>query len=891
MIQATSCPSAAVLQRLLLGQSAEEESVSLEEHLLHCEKCLRTMQTLSPDDALISALQQGCESVTPAPSSELLDKVRRQLREMRPPSAGMDQPIPGDTLGAAPSPTDATQDVSVPLAPAQLPDEIGRLGGYRILKELGRGGMGVVYQAEDPKLKRLVALKAMLPRLAADPASHQRFLREAQAMAAVHHDHIVTVFQVDEDKGVPFLAMEFLQGMPLDRWLKEGRKATVAQVLRIGREIAEGLAAAHERGLIHRDIKPGNIWLDSDHKGRVKILDFGLARVGTDDVHLTRSGAIVGTPAYMSPEQARGEKVDGRCDLFSLGCVLYKLCTGVMPFAGDTTMGLLMSLALDQPKTVREINPDVPVALADLVTRLLAKRPEERPQSAREVVQAIQAISRAPEDRAAESISAVGTNPIGTSLASRTETVAVLPSLAPASGGKKRRPWALAAVAAGFLATAITVAIVIIIRDKNGNEVAKINVQPGYHAELVDNEKRDAPVAAPKVALDDAWVKGVAGLFPKQQIEAVVAELKKRNPEFDGQVQNHTKDGVVVELRLAADHVADISPLRALVGLQVLHCGTTGSASPLADLSPLKGMKLTELDFPHTQVSDLSPLKGMPLTSLACSGARVADLSPLKEAPLTSLDVTDNRAVSDLAPLHGAPLTTLLIGNTSVEDLSPLKGMALTHLNFSGTLVSDVTPLAGMPLTDLVCGGTGLSDLSWLKPMKLTSLDCDRLHVSDLSPLKDMKLTTLICFGTQVSDLSPLKGMPLTNLYCANTKVSDLSPLKGMPLTALNIPNTPVSDLSPLTGMKLELLDFDHTPVSDLSPLKGMPLRQLQFGATKVSNLSPLNGMPLQFLVCDCKPERDGEVLRSIRTLETINYKPAAEFWKEVDAKPAKKKP
>jgi serine/threonine protein kinase len=207
--------------------------------------------------------------------------------------------------------------------------------------------------------------------------------------------------------------------MPLDQWLKTGRKPSVAQVLRIGREIAEGLAAAHERGLIHRDIKPGNIWLDSAHKGRVKILDFGLARSGTEDVHLTHSGAIVDTPAYMAPEQARAEKVDARSDLFSLGRVLYKLCTGTMPFAGDTTMALLMSLALDHPKTVRELNPDMPVALSDLVTRLLEKEPAKRPQSAREVIQAIQAISRAgvasppSAGRAARFIPAVGTKPAG----------------------------------------------------------------------------------------------------------------------------------------------------------------------------------------------------------------------------------------------------------------------------------------------------------------------------------------------------------------------------------------------------------------------------------------------------------------------------------------------
>src|SRR5262249_36434455 len=144
----------------------------------------------------------------------------------------------------------------------------------------------------------------------------------------------------------------------------------VAEVLRIGREIAEGLAAAHKRGLIHRDIKPSNIWLES---GRVKILDFGLARAVRDDVRLTQSGVVVGTPAYMSPEQARGEAVDARCDLFSLGCVLYECCTGHRPFEGPDTMSTLMALASVEPKSPRQLNPEVPEGLAGLVLQLLAK--------------------------------------------------------------------------------------------------------------------------------------------------------------------------------------------------------------------------------------------------------------------------------------------------------------------------------------------------------------------------------------------------------------------------------------------------------------------------------------------------------------------------------------
>jgi serine/threonine protein kinase len=278
------------------------------------------------------------------------------------------------------------------LAPPQAPDELGRLGPYRVLQVLGAGGMGVVFQAEDVQLQRPVALKALLPALAASTTAHQRFLREARSAAAIDHDHIVHIYQVGEDRGVPFLAMQFLQGEPLDQRLKRERKPPLAEVLRIGRETAEGLAAAHAKGLIHRDIKPANLWLEGE-RGCVKILDFGLARAAGGEGHLTQTGAIVGTPAYMAPEQARGGGVDARCDLFSLGCVLYRLCTGVPAFTGPDTISTLMAVATEEPRPPHEA-AGVPQPLSQLVMRLLAKRPEDRPASAREVADALETMQK-----------------------------------------------------------------------------------------------------------------------------------------------------------------------------------------------------------------------------------------------------------------------------------------------------------------------------------------------------------------------------------------------------------------------------------------------------------------------------------------------------------------
>src|SRR5262249_54388258 len=212
------------------------------------------------------------------------------------------------------------------LSPPRNAGELGWLAHYRILKLLGRGGMGVVFQAEDTQLQRTVALKLIHPEFAANPVARERFLREARACAALRSDHVVTVYQVGQDRGLPFLAMEFLQGQTLEGRLR-GERLPLPEVLRVGREIAAGLAAAHARGLIHRDVKPATIWLEAP-TGRVKLLDFGLARAAGSHSGLTQTGRIIGTPEFMSPEQARGEDLDARSDLFGLGAVLYALCTG-----------------------------------------------------------------------------------------------------------------------------------------------------------------------------------------------------------------------------------------------------------------------------------------------------------------------------------------------------------------------------------------------------------------------------------------------------------------------------------------------------------------------------------------------------------------------------------
>jgi eukaryotic-like serine/threonine-protein kinase len=305
---------------------------------------------------------------------------------------------------------ESPREVQDMLAPAQNADEIGRLGPYRVLKVLGVGGMGVVFKAEDPGLVRVVALKAMLPSVAAKASARERFLREARAAASLKHDHVVGIFQVGEDRGIPYLAMEFLDGESLEDCLNREGRLAVGEVLRIGREIADGLTAAHEYGLIHRDIKPANVWMEkrparkhgnsgvpAKSSARVRILDFGLAR-GIDDPSITQSGALVGTPAYMSMEQACNQRVDGRCDLYSLGVVLYRMVSGKMPFEGFGIGGVLAAMMTQTPLEPSKHNPSMPASLNDLIVRLLSKNADDRPASAWEVYSALNEIEAAPED-------------------------------------------------------------------------------------------------------------------------------------------------------------------------------------------------------------------------------------------------------------------------------------------------------------------------------------------------------------------------------------------------------------------------------------------------------------------------------------------------------------
>lgn len=344
---------------------------------------LAASQIQSPADRA-TFLNDACDGDT-----ELQSRIEALLRAHDQPDSMLDQPvIAALDLGEAgiceiDLDVERSPDAAASLQfldPPTRPDSLGRISHYEMLQVLGRGGFGIVFRAFDDVLHRVVAVKVLLPTLALSAPARMRFLREARSSAQVRHENVVQVYEVGEQP-LPHIAMEFIPGETLQQRLDRSGPLDVAEVIRIGRQIAEGLVAAHATGLIHRDIKPGNVLLED---GLVKITDFGLARA-IDDASLSHSGLIAGTPMYMSPEQAKGELVDQRADLFSVGTVLYEMVVGQPPFRASGTLAVLKRVIEDSPQQIREIISETPQWLCDIIAKLHAKRPEDRFQSAREL--------------------------------------------------------------------------------------------------------------------------------------------------------------------------------------------------------------------------------------------------------------------------------------------------------------------------------------------------------------------------------------------------------------------------------------------------------------------------------------------------------------------------
>jgi serine/threonine protein kinase len=347
-------------------------------HLESCDACRAQLEKLAADDAWWQDSRQSLGGLHPfAPT--LWDYETRAENS----NTG------GERTGRADEASDARGLSLTFLEPSDNPAMLGRLGEFEILEPIGVGGMGIVLKGYDHELNRFVAVKVLHPHCATSAAARKRFVREAQAAAAVVHPHVIAIHAVDAGRQPPFLVMPFVPGESLQQRLDREGAFPVIDVLRIGQQIASGLAAAHAQGLVHRDIKPANVLLERN-VDRVLLTDFGLARAA-DDASLTRSGVIAGTPQFMAPEQARGEAIDARADLFSLGSLLYTLLAGYPPFRAETSLGILRRVTDETPRALREINPEVPEWLEAIIAKLQAKRPEDRPPSSEQLAELLRA--------------------------------------------------------------------------------------------------------------------------------------------------------------------------------------------------------------------------------------------------------------------------------------------------------------------------------------------------------------------------------------------------------------------------------------------------------------------------------------------------------------------
>ena len=350
------------LEMLLTESLPEPQERALAEHLTACSDCRQKLEALAASGDWWAEASQRLHRAD-------LDRLGQ--------SAVLSPSLDDDSACFA---TDFAVDF---LEPSQEPELLGRLGEYEIVEIIGRGGMGIVLKGFQKELHRHVAVKVLSPHLATSGAARKRFAREAQATAAVVHPHVMAIHSVHAAAKLPYLVMPFVPCQSLQERLGRQGPLPTVDILRIGHQAALGLAAAHAQGLVHRDVKPANILLETN-VDRVLLTDFGLARA-VDDATLTRTGIIAGTPQYMSPEQANGDAVDHRSDLFSLGGVLYAMCTARPPFRAETTFGVLRRIRETAPRSIREINPDIPEWLERIVLKLLSKDVSDRFSTATDV--------------------------------------------------------------------------------------------------------------------------------------------------------------------------------------------------------------------------------------------------------------------------------------------------------------------------------------------------------------------------------------------------------------------------------------------------------------------------------------------------------------------------
>ncbi|MCZ2340919.1 MAG: protein kinase [Bacteroidales bacterium] len=655
------CPTDEQLIGYLIGRTPDEMIPIFEHHLQECTRCPARLAILRVDSQLTRALADS--GTASRPVSRGLHDLMDQLITMVPGSRtqGIDQ---------------ASQDTEIEdgfsfLEKPDHPQELGRLGEYRVLQLIGRGDMGVVFRAVDDRLGREVGLKVLRPKSNRDPLARSRFLQEARAMAALRHDHIALIYQVGEvpsavagEPAIAFLAMELLDGLSLQTWMTTHPRPPLALILRIAEQAALGMAVAHAHGLIHRDIKPSNLWLETPadglenaapHRpsleavGRVKLIDFGLATpIGDEGI----SASIVGTPIYMAPEQFAGGPPDPRSDLFSLGCVLYELCTGEHPFPARQHG---RPFAPDPvPTPAWELNAAVPQSLSRLIGQMLSVTPENRPSSARKLLASLQTITTQYQQRRA------------------------------------KRRLTMMGVGMGILGLGTCVGLMHRFGGTDAPQQLPVPIL-GVAAHSTDTASHPTTEPQPTIprppfpaGVPDAWWwQRLADQRPQEQFRLVSQKLAELNPGYDANLATGwVEPELVIRYTVRSNVVADIRPIRGLLDLKTLTIeGTQPGKGHLVNLAPLRGLKLVNVNLRYNpQLRDLSALQDMDLSRVTLTGT----------------------GVDSLVALQGMRIAELNIEDCPIRDLSPIRTMPeLRVLRCTGCPIASYRALVGRPIQQL----------------------------------------------------------------------------------------------------------------------------------------------------------------------------------------------
>jgi eukaryotic-like serine/threonine-protein kinase len=856
------CPNRGDLERMILNQLPAETARQIEDHLARCGHCRHALEQCVASDELLDAVRRS-RGMTSDPTKTIylpVDWLRGAvLTWIRAHDSTQTE------KNARPL---STEDVKRLLDPPQAPGELGRVADFRVLRVLGVGGMAVVFEAVDSRLNRHVALKLMHPAVASKAVGVARFMREAQSAAALKHEHVVTIYQVGMHGTAPFIAMELLHGESLDDRLAKGPFA-IDEVLRIGREIAEGLAAAHAQGLLHRDIKPANIWLEQPAPARndavkpapailesapqpngkrrpdkVKILDFGCAKVWTDESGITHFGLLIGTPAYMAPEQLTGKAVDPRSDLFGLGCVLYRMASGRPAFGGDDLLAVVRSLALDNPPPLARLDPQIPRAFSDLVDQLLSKKADVRPASAQAVVDRLEEIEqRRGKPQRIEPAETPLPKPLRTRFSRDTSRFAAV------------------------LGLAILLPLVCYLF---GAQLIRIATNKGEIVIEVDDPSVGVTVSENAVVIHDG--RGQAEIVLAAGDHQLAVTLKQPSGTSSFETEKFTlerggKKILKVRRELIPPATASIpAPTDRSAAAWTLskggfvHLRTEPGAPAVKVLADhklpegnfeltsvnLAGRPVTDADLPHFRgLAHLIEfaLNGAPVTNSGL--ASLQDLPELKNLALSNTRVTDDGLpLLDRYPkleylyLDGAPIT-----DRGLKQLEHLQNLA--YLDLINTPVTDagVVDLARLTkLKELLLGMTHVTDagLAKLRDLpQLMTLNVGRVPIGDagLAEIRALKnLRSLFLDRTRVTDaglplladLPQLHSLTLDGTVITNNGLAALAGVKNLQILSLRgirgIDDAAIPKLVQLQNLhRLDIRDC-HVSVKGLAALKaGMP--------------------------------------------------------------------